>query len=361
VGIAPFASRAARAAGPPEEEAAAFLVFRVASDEEGLGDQVRLMLYHKARRLGAVVYDFRSVDEALAGEAVTLDTPADRLVELARDPFEADVAVAGRVLGRGPYTVRLRVAYPARPADERVVERAYECSHRQAIPLAMAEAVYGILGIEKPPDPLQQLRDDPEVRRRWAEGPNLVANPGFEEPSADGDGPAGWQPIEKEMAWVAGPDGPGRVLRYEMTGGTAATYGLDFYSDWIPIQPGAVYRFACRYKSLGPTVKVFLKGYHPFPATDRWPAQRRETYRRQVSAKGEKGEWHTVVADFIPTALRPEHAPVFLKIDFYAYHPAGVVLWDDVVLKKIRDAPASPKEDEGRKSGSEPAPEEARP
>jgi len=328
--------------GAPGPESPAFLVFPVTSDEKGLGDQVRLMLRAKAHRLGAVVFDPSSVAEALAGETVTLATPTDRLAQLARDRFAADVAVVGHVAGAGPYEIRLRVVYPGRPADARTVEKTLGCAYHQVIPLEVAKAVYDILGIPIPPDPWRELRGDPEIQHRWRDGPNLVANPGFEQANAAGDGPADWQSVEKEMAWTANPDGPGKVLTYRMSAATAGSYGLDFYSDYIPIEPGAVYRFSCRYKTLGPTVKIFLKGCHPFEAQDGQPPQRRETYRRQVHPSGGPGEWHTVEADFVPSATRPEHAPTFLRVDLYAYWPEGVVYWDDVVLKKVRDTPPGP-------------------
>ena len=338
----PSWGRAAEDAASGRAKPTAFLVLPVTSDEEGLGEHVQRMLRWKARRLGAVVYDPASVRDALAGETITRETSPERVAELARERFKADIAVFGHVLGTGPYEVRLRVIYLDQPQGERAVEKTYACSHHQVIPLETAKAVYEILGIPEPPDPWRQLRDDADIQRRWREGPNLVRNPGFEEPGAAGDGPAQWQPVEKEMAWAHNPDGPGKVLKFEMTPGTAAGYGLDYYSDWIRIEPGAVYRFSCRYKSLGPTVKIFLKGYHSFPAADGYPAQRRETYRRQVHPSGETGRWHEVVADFIPEATRPEHAPTFLKVDLFACYPAGVVYWDDVVLKKVCDAPVVP-------------------
>jgi hypothetical protein len=30
-----------------------------------------------------------------------------------------------------------------------------------------------------------------------------------------------------------------------------------------------------------------------------------------------------------------------MKVDLFAYWPKGVVFWDDIVLKKVRDAPAA--------------------
>jgi len=350
--LSALAAAAVRGAEPPASlpESPTFLVLPITSDEKGLGEQVRFMLRAKARRLGAVVFDPSSVAEALAGETVTPATPTDRLAQLARDRFGADIAVVGHVAGAGPYEVRLRVVYPGRPTDARLVEKTLACTYHQVIPLEVAKAVYEVLGIPIPPDPWRDLRGDPDIQRRWHDGPNLVANPGFEQATAAGDGPASrrgrgpasWQPVETEMAWVDNPDGPGKVLLYRMSAATAGAYGLDFYSDWIPIEPGAVYRFSCRYKTLGPTVKIFLKGYRPFEAQDGQPPQRRETYRRQVHPSGGPGEWHAVEADFVPSATRPEHTPTFLRVDLYAYWPAGAVYWDDVVLKKVRDAPPGP-------------------
>jgi len=330
------------AAGPPQEaQGAALLTLPVTSDEAGLGEKVEFMLRAKAKRLGAVVYDPASVTEALAGQAVSLATPPDDLARLARDRFQASIAVVGHVAGAEPYTVTLMAVYADDPASAGVFRREYRAANHHLIAVEMAKAVYDILGLPQPEDPLRMLREDPAVEARWHEAPNLVANGGFEEPAPGGRGPAHWQDVEKQMAWVANPDGPGKVLKYDMDRATAASYGLDFYSDWIAIEAGATYRFACRYKTLGPTPKIFLKGYHLFPAQDGYPAQRRETYRRQVHPTGGKGAWHTVTADFVPEATTPDHTPTHLKVDLYAYWPKGVIFWDDVVLKKVRDAPAA--------------------
>ena len=322
-------------------EGVALLVLPIPGEEAGLGDQVRLMLINKAKRLRAVVYDPGSVAEVLSpGDAVTVDTPPEKLAALGRDKFKADLVVAGSVKGKGPYAVRL-VTVRTRTGQPLVLDKTYSCGYHQIIPLEMAKAVYEIFGMRIPDDPLRMLREDPQIERRWREGPNLVRNPGFESPNAAGNGPADWQtPPEKQMSWAPNPDGPGKVIKYDMDEATAGGYGLDFYSDWIEIQPGATYRFSCRYKSEGPTPKIFLKGYHAFPPQEGFPADRRETYRRQVHPGGEKGQWNSVVADFIPEATRPDQQPTFLKVDLYAYWPKGVIYWDDIVLKKVRDAPA---------------------
>ncbi len=350
------AAPAAPAAGPPgspgKAEGVAVLPLRVTSEEAGLGRKVAFMLRAKAKRLGAVVYDSHSVQDLLAGRTVSLQTPPADLARLARRPFGADVAIVGHVAGTGPYQVQLLAVYTAEDGPPGVFRKRYTAANHHLVPVEMAKAVYDILGLPCPEDPLRMLREDPAIARRWKTAPNLVKNPGFEAAAPGGKGPAHWQDLEPQMAWTAHPDGPGKVLKFDMDKATAATYGLDFTSDWIPIQAGATYRFACRYKTLGPTPKIFLKGYHPFPARDGYPAQRRETYRRQVHPKGEKGTWHTVTADFVPQATTPEHTPRFLKVDLYAYWPKGVIYWDDVVLKQVRDAPTPKGETSGGAASS---------
>jgi len=331
----------AEAAPPGKAEGVAFLPLTVTSDEPGLGQKVTYMLRSKAKRLGATVYDPHSIEDLLTEQDISLQMSPGDLARLARKPFQADIAVVGHVAGREPYEVTLMAVYADDPSSPGVFRRTYRAANHHLIPVEMAKAVYDILGMAHPKDPLAMLRQDPAIARRWREAPNLVKNPGFEAAAAGGGGPAHWQAPENQMAWISNPDGPGKVLKYDMDKATAASYGLDFYSDWIPIEAGATYRFACRYKTLGPTPKIFLKGYHPFPAQGGYPAQRRETYRRQVHPKGGKGAWHEVTADFVPEATTKAHTPEFLKVDLYAYWPKGVIYWDDVVLKKVRDAPVA--------------------
>ncbi len=326
---------------PRPARGTSIVVLPIAAEEEGLGEHLGLMLRNKARRLGAVVYDPTSVTDALEGRNPTVETSPEELRRLARDLFLADVVVVGRAEGVDrDYRIRIvavhalpdRAGGPGSPG----FDKTYVCGYHQIIPQEMAKAVREVLGLS--PEPAS-APPDPEAERRWREGPNLVRNPGFEAANEAGTGPAHWQPLEGQMEWAPDPDGAGKVLKFRMKGSTAVTYGLDYYSDWIAIEPHATYRFSCRVKSMGPALKIFLKGYHAFPPMEGYPAQRRETYRRQVHPKSPRGEWQTVEATFIPGATRPEHLPAFLKVDLYAYLSAGVVYWDDVVLKKVKDAP----------------------
>jgi len=336
---------AAKAAEKPTTQAPAkvgsIVVFPITSQEEGLGKQVGEMLRAKAKRLGATTFDPSSVTDALAGETVTPDTPPAKLAALVKDKFQAEVGVTGHVKGQspGPYEVRLVAVYPADKGPPRVIENLYACDYHQIIPLEMARAVRDLLGLPPAADPNAL---DPDAEKRWKDGPNLVRNPGFEVPNADKTGPADWQDVGKiktggVVSWVPNPDGPGKVVKFDLDEDTAENYGVAWYGDWIALEAGATYRFSCRYKSMGPTPKIFLKGYHAFDATDLSPAQRREVYRRQVHPGGPGGQWNTVVADFVPSVFNKGQVPTFLKVDLYAYYPAGIIYWDDIVLKKVRD------------------------
>jgi len=222
VTMASAAARAAPSDGKPgRAEGVAFLPLTITSDEKGLGEKVRQMLRFKAKRIGAIVYDSLSIKEVLGSRKVSMDTPAAELAALGHKQFRADVVVTGHVAGTEPYEVRLLAVYTGDPQQPHVFRRRYACENHHLIPVEMANAVFDILGMERPKDPLRMLRADPEIDRRWREGPNLVKNPGFEQAGPSGHGPAHWQALENQMAWVPNPDGPGKVLKYDMNAGTA--------------------------------------------------------------------------------------------------------------------------------------------
>jgi hypothetical protein len=45
--------------------------------------------------------------------------------------------------------------------------------------------------------------------------------------------------------------------------------------------------------------------------------------------------------------VRSPKQPRYVKLMLYAYWPKGVVYWDDIVVKKIKDGPVWPKAEEG--------------
>ena len=135
------------------------------------------------------------------------------------------------------------------------------------------------------------------------------------------------------------PDGHGgihNVLAMNLSKGVAESNGLACLSDAIPIQAGMRYRLSFKYRSDGPTLHVFVKGYTTGKDIAGQPAER-EDYRRQVPPSGTTdGQWKTVVCDLTPA--NPNFPVEHLPVDLYAYLSPGVVMFDDVQLKSIGPA-----------------------
>ena len=114
---------------------------------------------------------------------------------------------------------------------------------------------------------------------------------------------------------------------------TAENNGLVARSAFLPIKPNVRYRLAFRYRSDGPTQRVFVKGFTLTPDISGEKTER-EIYRRQVPPSGATdGQWKDVTVD-----LNPQHNtfPVkLLRIDLYAYLSPGQIAFDDVVLKEV--------------------------
>lgn len=200
--------------------------------------------------------------------------------------------------------------------------------------------------------------DREAAEKRWREGKSLVMNGGFEYGQKT---PANWQPIKEHMSWVADPDGKsGKVVRFDMPRDVAATYGMLLYSQPFNVEAGATYRIRWRFKSMAPAVKLFIKGYDAFAKKFGFEGQDREVWRSRkdpqhgprVQNEYETGEWTEYGHDFVPFAgktdartgrfLRGPKQPRAIRLMLYAYWPEGVVYWDDIVVKKIKDAPIRP-------------------
>jgi hypothetical protein len=114
-------------------------------------------------------------------------------------------------------------------------------------------------------------------------------------------------------------------------------------------------------------VKLFIKGYDEFPKEVGFEGQDREVWRSRKDpqfgprvAKNDytQGEWTEYGHDFVPFVsgktdpatgrlVRSPKQPRYVKLMLYAYWPKGVVYWDDIVVKKIKDGPVWPKAEEG--------------
>ena len=204
--------------------------------------------------------------------------------------------------------------------------------------------------------------DDAAAEERWKTAKNLVMNGGFEFGQKT---PANWAPLKEHMSWVADPDGKsGKVVKFDMPEDVAATYGMLLYSQPFEVEVGATYRLRWRFKTMAPAVKLFIKGYDAFDANAGFDAQDREVWRsRKDPQYGERvvqdynrEEWTPYGHDFVPyvrfprkrgegfsTYAKAANQPRYLRLMLYAYWPRGVVYWDDIDVRKIKDAPVRPK------------------
>ncbi len=206
------------------------------------------------------------------------------------------------------------------------------------------QALPGVKEFEHPSE--EPVSNDAESAALWEKNPNLVSNGDFSDNGA-------WQAIyqaEKYPVKVSeelpavdkvnifkmpGENGGklNNVLAMNLSRTCAENNGMACLSNAIQIKPDTRYRISFRYKSDGPTLHVFVKGYTTGLDIKGQPAER-EIYRRQVPPSGNThGQWVTVVDD-----LNPQHVafPVqTLRVDLYAYLSPGTVMFDDVVLKAV--------------------------
>lgn len=269
------------------------------------------------------------------------DSPA-KIVAFAAEKFGGTHAIWGKIakVGAEGLKVFARAASAADKGKKLSVDTSIQVANQYEVQVATKE-------IRRLFFKTARVKPDvgPAEERRWLTAPNLVRNPGFERGTGH---PAFWEPIGKSyhhggVGWVPSPEGRGKCIRFTLSRAIAATYGVGYYSDPISITDGEIYRFSIRVRSDGPTIKIFLKHYRYFPAaTDEAKGQWRETRRAPLNCKDEntrRGQWQTFTRDFRPHRA-DEHDPTITRIELYAYHPHGVVYFDDVVMKKLKDREA---------------------
>lgn len=325
--------------------------FVSAYDGNRMGKFVSKNMWAKLDRSGKCVLVERADVNAVVDRAeftAKFDDKSTDIVAFASEKFGASHVVWGTVeeIDRtGPVSERaLSISVRSASVEDKGraldVDLAMPVQNQREVQLATKEAVRLFFKIERP---------TPEVGRaealRWRTGPNLVKNPGFERGTVH---PQFWEPLDKSyhhrcVSWVASPAGKGKCVKFVLPESIAATYGVAYYSDPISIKDGELYRFSIRVRTDGPQVKIFLKHYAWLPAgPNESQGQWRETRRAPLNCKGEnhqKGEWYTYTRDFHPHR-DDRFDPVITRVELYAYWPKGVVYFDDVVLKKLKDRPA---------------------
>ncbi len=293
------------------------------------------------------------------------DTPLAQVRQVVRELFEAQVAIWGsieRVPGTDGEIYDLVIkCYDFSGPEARCI---YE---KQARTNSVSEVPH--LYVKEMLDKLCQRRPgaaadtDPTAEERWKNGPNLVVGGDFEK--ARRGVPLGWEPrggqqrepLGHLVQWLPEAGNPtNHVIRLTVPKAVAEAEGVMYYSREFPIQDGATYRFQCRWRSNGPSPKVFIKCYDEL-ATEyrrertavakyaddaRDPAgsqndpsgvQRREVYRSQQNLRGPKNTWNVHTQEFTPKHTR--YSPKWARVMLYAYLHEGVVEFDDIVIKEI--------------------------
>ncbi|HLN32121.1 MAG TPA: hypothetical protein VK395_30600 [Gemmataceae bacterium] len=275
------------------------------------------------------------------------NTPLEKMKKIVRDEHAGDIGIWGkveRVSGHeiDIYDLWIYVADFSSDPVKMIYEKKVRTETVSEIPHTYVKEALDRLYRRLPQ---ASARADPAVQTRWDKNPNLVAGD-FEKGKK---GPQGWDPLPQGVSWVIeeGAKVRNRIIRFTIPQEVAETTGVLFYSDYFPVEEGATYRFACRWRTTGPAVKVFIKCYDELQAQERTKSggnvrtQRREVYRSQQNLSGKMGTWNVHKEDFTPT--HTQFTPRWGRVLLYGYYPAGKVEWDDIVVKQI--VPAPPKKD----------------
>ncbi len=333
-------------------------------DDGVYGEKVGDMLWQRLNKQGKFVIPETMLDVRdtckTNGRKPSPERSLDEMKKIVREDFGAHVGIWGSV-ERVPghewevYDVVLKCVDFSGPKPKVIYDRKARTKSVSEIPhlyvKEMLDALYG----RKPggPPPV-----DESIEENWKKNPNLVIGD-FQQGS--GKIPKGWEstgaqprePLGNKVKWIAEAGNPkNRVVRFTFDKATGDSYGVMYYSKPFPIEELAMYRFQCRWRTNGPAVKVFIKCYDRMgtkyqresertaersPGDDEQPSQDREVYRSQQNLKGPKNEWNTQSQEFTPK--HTQFTPRWGRVMLYAYLGAGVVEFDDIVLKQVKPPP----------------------
>lgn len=383
-GLALCADRgAARAAA---EEPKVLIPFDFQSSGErgdALGPQLADMVWKKIDRLkgkGPVIslealQDCRDLCQS-KGYKLSADTPLTTVKKIVSDDFSAQIGVWGSVhLAPGQENEIYDLTIKCYDFSAVPPKKIYECKVRTQsaaeIPHKYVKELLDAV-LDRPADGGPTV--DPAAEARWEDPRNLNLVKGGDFEYGRGGVPNGWEtkgghvrePLGRQVQWLADTSNPqNKVIRLNLDKATGDSTGNFYYSLPFPVEAGSTYRFQCRYRSNGPAVKVFIKCYDrmatefkpddnaaPVAARARTDAkprggrdyvgevmQDREVYRAQMQLKGPKNQWNTHSEDFTPKHTK--YTPRTGRVDLFCYLGAGVVEFDDVVIKKIIQGSAS--------------------
>jgi len=303
-----------------------------------LGHTASYKILKKAgREKKFIIVEPIDVDAVVAATGFQPKADADpkEVLAFVKERFGADMAVWGHIARNADASLTLHIRAFRLEGEQvkTVLDERFAAADRFHLSQT-ADKIVSLLADR----PAAVAADKAKMDLRWKVRKNLVRNGGFELGKGT---PLYWQKLEPGMA-VVKAQGHGRVLEFDIPKAVAETYGFDFFSDYIDVDETATYRFSVDYRSDGPAVIIFIKGYALFPPGEGETAsQWREVYRPQRKAGAPK-EWTTLTFDFHPivrqhSARQAEaHREVKrIKVDLYAYHPPGKAYFDNVVVKKV--------------------------
>jgi hypothetical protein len=319
-------------------------IFPLAGDTKAdLREKVGFSLRSKLDRDGTYeVLDGYTMADAVADRAdpVAFATDLKDVRKLA-DELDAEIFIWGELVNApGGPTLKLKVfdILQPDPQPHELTKTIAKATDLRFVSEEILESLPGVRKFEHPNE--VAVQNDATAEQLWQTNPNLVANPGFD---ADGQWDFIYTTVKRPVthvdrlptqdeAVITTVDG-NRVLAMRLSRTSAENNGLAVLSQSIQIEPNTRYRLSFRYKSDGPKLHVFVKGYTMFENIKGEKVER-EIYRRQVPpTAGTDGKWVTIVDELNPQQVA---FPVqTLKVDLYAYLHPGLVMFDDVTLKAV--------------------------
>ncbi|HEV7299751.1 MAG TPA: hypothetical protein VGN72_10330 [Tepidisphaeraceae bacterium] len=285
--------------------------------------------------------------EAVEGidSPVSFATPVDAVDDLSK-PLAADVVIWGELSKKDAGHALAVKVFDFRALDTLPFEIRQQIDQPTDVRFVSERVLEHLADVKRFEHPTEEaVTDDAASAALWAANPNLVVNGGFDEAGH-------WERIFKAerhpvrlgsalpdydkivIYTMTEADGtPNKVLAMQLSRATAEGPGLAALSEPIAIQPDTRYRLQFRYRSGGPKLHIFVKGYTNVP-DGKGGTIEREIYRRQVPPTGGTDrQWVTIIDD-----LNPQHVnrPVqHLRVSLYTYLHPGLVMFDDVMLKAV--------------------------
>ncbi len=338
---------------PPPESAKRLVIpfdFESKFDNGEYGQSLGDMFWSKLKRQGGFILpeSMQEVREWCERNRMVPnpDTPLLRMKEIVVKEQAGDIGIWGKVervpgVENDVYDLWINIADFTFEPPQMIYQRKARTRTVSEIPhIYVKEALDRLYGRTA------SVAAGPDARReeRWAKAHNLVKGD-FEQGQK---APLGWEILPHDVSWVWEKENSAktknRVIRFTLNEDVAGTTGVLYYSEFFPVDEGATYRFQCRWKTTGSAAKVFIKCYDELPTQFRTssvanPAQteKREVYRSQQNLQGSPVVWNVQTEDFTPQ--HTQFTPKWGRVMLYAYWPAGVVEWDDVVVKQVASPP----------------------